>query len=214
MRPLIARRIAASLFPILVASQAATAQLSRAPLGDYAVYSAVARAHFLRPPQGEHGMACDDDGSPSYLLISRYTGRLWKRTARGDSSAAAELPERSRSLMRTLRSLDRLPRRSLTADRFHVGIPVRLRADSLLKQRVVPQGTLSRVSSREPPIIQFSPVAYSANKQRALVLAIKKCQVREDGEAEIGAYDVALLVPLEWRGATWVALSPVYMDAD
>ena len=207
-------RIAASLFLSLVVSRASMAQSSRSPRSDYAVYSAVARAYFLRPPQGEHGMACDGDGPPRSLVITRSTGRLWRRTVRRDSAAAAELPEHWTSLVRALRSLDRLPRRSLTADSFMVGIPVRLHADTLIKQRIVPRETFSRSPSRKPPIIQFSRVAYSANSQRALVFAIKKCQVREDGEAENGAYNVALLVPLEWRGATWVALSPVYMDVN
>ena len=71
-----------------------------------------------------------------------------------------------------------------------------------------------RNPSHKPPVIQFSRVAYSSDLQQALVFAIKKCQVRESGEAENGAYDVAILTPLEWRDATWVALSPVYMDVD
>jgi hypothetical protein len=81
-----------------------------------------------------------------------------------------------------------------------------------MKQRVVPAETFMRHPSHKPPVIQFSRVAYSTDGQWALVLATKRCQVRESGEAENGAYDVALLVPVERRGATWVALSPVYLD--
>jgi hypothetical protein len=100
----------------------------------------------------------------------------------------------------------------LTADSFKVGIPVRLRADTFITQRIVARETLLRAASRRPAIVQFSRVAYSTNHERALVFAVRRCQERESGEAENGAYDTALLVPLEWRGAAWVALPPVYMD--
>jgi len=153
----------------------------------------------LRMPQAEPALEAE---------LGQYPRRVTFR------ALVVSDPGRQARLVRALRALDRLPRRTLTASRFTVGIPVRLHADSLIKQRVVPSETFVRNPSHKPPVIQFSRVAYSSDLQQALVFAIKKCQVRESGEAENGAYDVAILTPLEWRDATWVALSPVYMDVD
>src|SRR5688572_30840212 len=120
------------LLAALMAGCDATAQHSRQVLTDYAVYDVVIREHFLRPATGEHGLLCDQ-GEPASLSIWSETRPLWTRTARRDSAAGAELPAHTAPLVAALRALDTLPRRSLAADSFAVGVPVRLEHDTVVQ---------------------------------------------------------------------------------
>ena len=205
-------RITASILLALVAGVPVPAKAQPAASGDYAVYAAVIREHFLRPPRGEHGLACEDERSSASLTVLGETIRLWEPRPPRDSAAAAELPSRMQTMVAALRALDTLPRRSLASDSFAVGRPVRLQRDSV----IVPTASGAPIAQRAPTLIRFSRVAYGADRTKALVYAVRTCQVRPaaSDEAEEGAYGVALLVPLERRDGAWFVLDPVYLHID
>ena len=206
------RRTAVLLSLALLPARAASAQTQPPASSDYAVYAAVIREHFLRPPRGEHGLACEDDQSQPPLTVLAETIRLWEPRPRRDSAAAAELPSGMAPMVAALRALDTLPRRPLAADSFAVGRPVRLQRDSMIG----PPSGRAPAAPLAPILIRFSRVAYGADRTKALVYAVRTCREKPAGgdEAEEGAYGAALLVPLERRGGTWVGLDPVYLHID
>jgi hypothetical protein len=209
----ISMRITALLpFVALLPGLSVLAQAQSSESSDYTVYATVIREHFLRPPRGEHGLACEDDRPSPPLTVLSETIRLWQPRPPRDSAAAAELPIRIAPLVASLRALDTLPRRPLAADSFAVGRPVVLQRDSV----IAPGPGSAAVARRAPTLIRFSRVAYGADRTKALVYAVRTCQEKpvSGEEAEEGAYGVALLVPLERRGIAWVILDPVYLHID
>ena len=204
---------------LLVGALGGCAATDRAPVprpSDYAVYAVVLREHFLRPARGEHGLVCEEDEPVTQpTTVVGQTSRLWTRTTRRDSAAAAELPKGMAPLVAALRALDTLPGRALAADSFAVGVPVRIEADSggAVVAGRGDQGGARRVE-RAPAPIRFSRVAYGADGTRALVYAVRACREKPVGEVEAGADGVAILVPLERRGVAWVALDPVFLEVE
>ena len=118
--------------------------------------------------------------------------------------------------MASLRALDRQPARALDADSLSVGIPIRLVADTVAA-RAFPSGDQpeDRAGLRAARLLWVSRVAYTPDGNWALVYAVEVCPgvtPAEAAEAENGAYETALLAPLERRAGVWTVHDPMFLD--
>jgi hypothetical protein len=100
------------------------------PASDYDVYAVILREQFINPPQDDHGdgliSECRDGPPVGQIQIAGETQFRRQGGGSRDSAAAAELPPDAAPLVATLRAMDGLPPRTLAADSFSVGMPVRL----------------------------------------------------------------------------------------
>lgn len=178
------------------------------PASDYDVYAVVLREHFINPPRDEHvdgvGLTCASYEPVGHLPIVAET-RLRREGGRSrDSALAATLPPEAAPLVATLRALDGVPPRTLHADSFSVGVPVRLVARS-----PEPGST-----SAGPWPITLSRVAYSADGTWALVHAVQPCRAEYDETPEeelegASPPGTAVVAALQRRSGKWVVVRPV-----
>jgi hypothetical protein len=118
--------------------------------------------------------------------------------------------------MSALRALDRQPARTLNGESLSVSIPIDLVSDTIAARALpLADEPATRDTAVAPPLLWFSRVVYSADRRWALVYAAEVCpgvtQAMAD-EAENGAYERVLLVPLQWREEAWTGHDPLYLD--
>jgi hypothetical protein len=105
----------------------------------------------------------------------------------------------------TLRAMDGQRPRTLHADSFSVGVPVRL----------VPGLSEPDTTSDGPWPITLSRVAYSADGTWALVHAVQPCRAEYDealaGEVDLPAPGTAVVAALQRRSGSWVVVTPVFV---
>jgi hypothetical protein len=184
----------------------------RAPrTGDYEVYAAVLREHFVSPPADDHGDGAEP-ACPAGRPLDRATivGETRFRRRGGvsrDSALVAELPADAASLLAALRGMDRQPPRPLQADSFSLDVPVLLVAD--------PADSLRARDGWGP--ITVSRVAYNADSTRALVHAARPCRAERGGAAEDGELDYtgnAVLAALDRQQGAWRIANVVLLYAE
>jgi hypothetical protein len=167
------------------------------PASDYDVYAVVLREQFISPPQDDHvdGLISECRDGPIAGQIRIVAATRMRREGGGsrDSALAAELPADAAPLVASLGAMDGLPPRTLYADSFSVGIPVRL----------VAPASGSGDTGTGPLPVTLSRVAYSADGTRALVHAVQPCR---DGFAEEDAPPpgTAVLAALQRQNGSWV----------
>jgi hypothetical protein len=167
------------------------------PASDYDVYAVILREQFINPPQDDHGdgliSECRDGPPVGQIQIAGETQFRRQGGGSRDSAAAAELPPDAAPLVATLRAMDGLPPRTLAADSFSVGMPVRLVAPA-------PE---SRDTGTGPLPVTLSRVAYSADSTWALVHAVQPCRhgfAQEDAPPP----GTAVLAALQRQSGSWV----------
>jgi hypothetical protein len=184
---------------------------------DHAVYTAVLREHFMQPQRGEHALLCEDEEPGRGLAIVATTQRLPPGTPHRDSGWAAVLPAPAAPLLAALRALDHQPGHALHADSLAVDKPIHLVPDTLAERvlrRTAPPPT-ARPDQGAAPLFWFSRVAYTADRNWALVYAVEVCPGITEAiaaEAENGAYERSLLAPLQWRAGIWTVHPPLFLD--
>jgi hypothetical protein len=179
------------------------------PASDYEVYATVLRDHFVNPPQDEHGdgavLTCASHPPVGYIPIVGQTRLRREGGGSRDSSLAAELPPEAAPLVGTLRGMDEQPPRTLYADSFSVGVPVRL----------VPGLPEPDNTTAGPWPITLSRVAYSADGAWALVHAVQPCRAAYDealaDEEDLPAPGTAVVAALQRRNGGWVVVKPVFV---
>lgn len=183
--------------------------MHRQPASDYAVYSAVLRAHFVAPPSDAHAdgdpQTCDLAAPVDHLSLVRETMLRRRPGGSRDSALARELSPQAAPMLATLRALSAQPSRVLDPDSFTVPVPVVL-ADTARHGR-----------SAEKPIT-LSRVAYSPDSADALVLAGQPCtgtrkrqREAEEGEAAQGR---SVLVALHRQQGAWVVRENVQLNVE
>jgi hypothetical protein len=166
------------------------------PTSDYDIYAVVLRGQFISPPQDDHAdgpiSECRDGPPVGQIHVMGVTQFRRRGGGTRDSSLAAELPPEARPLVASLRAMDGLPPRTLDADSFSVGIPVRL----------VGPAPASREAGTGPLPVTLSRVAYSADSTWALVHAVQPCR---DGFAEEDAPPpgTSVLAALQRQNGSW-----------
>ncbi|HEU0300008.1 MAG TPA: hypothetical protein VFR37_11150 [Longimicrobium sp.] len=180
------------------------AQPPSPPASDYDVYAVVLREQFINPPQDDHvdGLIseCRDGPLVGQIRVVGETRFLRQGDRSRDSALAAELPPDAAPLVANLRAMDGLPPRTLVADSFSVGMPVRLVAPA-------PE---SGDTGTGPLPITLSRVAYSADSTWALVHAVQPCR---DGFAEEDAPPpgTAVLAALQRQNGSWAVSELVWL---
>lgn len=209
------RRIAARVLTAVAAGLASgcggqtDAGTPSPPTSDYDVYAAVLREHFINPQREEHvdgvGLDCVDAPPAGYLPVVAQT--RFRRESGGvrDSVLVAELPPALARLVPALRAMDGEPPRTLSADSFSLGMPVRL-----IAQPSEPDST------NDPPWpVTLSRVAYNADSTWALVHAVQPCRAAYDealaNEPDLPPAGTAVVAALQRRNGTWVVSEPVFV---
>ena len=177
------------------------------PASDYDVYAVVLREQFISPPPDDHadGAISECRDGPPVGQIQIFLETQFRRQGGGslDSGLAATLPPDAAPLVAALRALDGVPPRTLHADSFSVGMPVRL----------VPRSPESWGTGHGPLPVTLSRVAYSADSTWALVHAVQSCR---DGFAEEDAPPpgTAVLAALQRQNGSWAVARavPLYVE--
>jgi hypothetical protein len=101
--------------------------------------------------------------------------------------------------------MDGVPPRTLSADSFSLGIPVRL----------VAQPPEADSTSDPPWPVTLSRVAYNADSTWALVHAVQPCRAAYDealaNEPDLPPAGTAIVAALQRRGGTWVVSERVFV---
>jgi hypothetical protein len=209
--------IAARLLAVVAAAvSAGCAEAPDAPprsprTGDYEVYSAVLREHYVSPAPDDHGdgaePACPAHQPLDQVMIVGETRFRHRGGVSRDSALLSYLPADAAPLLAALRGMDRQPPRPLQADSFSLGVPVLLVADPADSRR-----------SRDGwGPITVSRVAYDADSTRALVHASRPCRAERDGSVEDEELDYsgnALLATLDRQRGAWRVADVVWLHAE
>lgn len=191
------------------ASAETEARTPSTPTSDYDVYAAVLREHFINPQREEHvdgvRLECVDAPPAGYLPVVAQT-RFRREGGRvRDSALVAELPPEPARLVPALRAMDGVPPRTLSADSFYLGMPVRL----------VAQPPEADSTSDPPWPVTLSRVAYNADSTWALVHAVQPCRAAYDealaNEPDLPPAGTAIVAALQRRNGTWVVSAPVFV---
>lgn len=112
--------------------------------------------------------------------------------------------------------MDGAPALNLDAARLAAGRPVTLVPEAVAAATLWPgDGAIADHAPGAPPLWWFSRVAYTPDGEWALVYAVQVCpgiSARMAAEAEPGAYESALLAPLQRQAGNWIVQEPLYLD--